>query len=272
MTPFQTNLLLLLAVGVVFIALSMGVRRVFPSVADRDPTPWSSTLSYIATAYGVVVGFSILFLFGQFAAARQAVGDEATSIGTAFEEAELFPNATDGIQQALICYSRSVPEFDWPSMRDDGVGASEVDQTYAGLVASLGQGDVATTGALNSAAATNMVAQVGNISTARETRLVAAASTVPTMLWFLLLVGGGLVVALIFMVTTGARPLTQSLLVGACAIFTAVLLLLVVALSRPYGEGGGAVTPALIEQTTVSMASSAPAIAAEPCPSPETGS
>ena len=187
----------------------------------------------------MVVGFSILFLFGQFAAARSAVGDEATSIGTAFEEAKLFPGASEGIQGALICYSRSVSEYDWPSMRDDGVGASQVDQTFSDLVASLGQGDTATTGALNSAAATNMASQVGSISTARETRLVAAETSVPTMLWLLL---------------------------GASAIFTAVLILLVVSLSRPYSGGGGSVTPRLIEETTTFMESSAPQLAAQPCP------
>ncbi|MBK9558018.1 MAG: hypothetical protein IPO44_00015 [Candidatus Microthrix sp.] len=64
----------------------------------------------------------------------------------------------------------------------------------------------------------------------------------PTMLWLLLFVGAAFVVALIFMVTHSAAPLTQSLLLGASAIFTAVLILLVVSLSRPY-SGGGAVTP-----------------------------
>ncbi|MBK7167551.1 MAG: hypothetical protein IPH81_20500, partial [Candidatus Microthrix sp.] len=78
-------------------------------------------------------------------------------------------------------------------MRNDGVGASQVDQTFSDLVASLGQGDTATTGALNSAAATNMASQVGSISTARETRLVAAETSVPTMLWLLLFVGAAFV-------------------------------------------------------------------------------
>lgn len=266
MTPFQTNLLLLLATGVVVGGLGYGVRRIFPRVEKIDPGPWSATLSYVSTAFGVVVGFSILFLFGQFAAARSAVGDEATSIGTAFEEAEHFPAASDGIQGALICYARSVSDFDWPSMRDDGVGASEVDQTFSDLVASLGQGDQPTTGALNSATATNMAAQVGSISTARETRLVAAETAVPTMLWLLLFVGSAFVLVLIFVVTMSATPGTQALLLGASAVFTAVLILLVLGLSRPYSGGGGSVTPRLINETTTFMESSAPQPAGQACP------
>ena len=114
MTPFQTNLLYLLVAGLVVGGLGFAVRRVFPRVENVEAGPWAATLSYVSTAFGVVVGFSILFLFGQFAAARSAVGDEATSIGTAFEEAKLFPGASEGIQGALICYARSVSEYDWP--------------------------------------------------------------------------------------------------------------------------------------------------------------
>lgn len=253
MTPFQKNLLLLAVTGLVVGGLAFVIRRRFPNVEHIQPAPWAATLSYVSTAFGVVVGFSILFLFGQFAAARSAVGDEATSIGTAFEEAEHFPDASDGVQGALICYARSVSEFDWPSMRTEGVGASEVDQTFSDLVASLGQGDQPTTGALNSATATNMVAQVGSISTARETRLVAAETSVPTMLWLLLFVGAGFVLALIFVVTLSATPGTQALLVGTSAVFTAVLILLVLGLSRPYSDGGGAVTPRLIDETATFM-------------------
>jgi amino acid transporter len=266
MTPFQRNLLILVGVSAVVGGIGYAVRRFFPKVEHVDQAPWSSTLSYVATAYGVVVGFSILFLFGQFASARSAVGDEATSIGTAFEQSRLFPESTDGVQRALICYARSVPEYDWPAMRAGTGGAPEVDHTYNDLVGSLGQGDQPTTGALPTATATNLASQVGSISTARETRLVAAETSVPRMLWLLLLAGAAFVVVLIFVVTVSAAPGTQAVLVGASAFFTAVLILLVFALSRPYSNEGGAVNPKLIQQTTASMEQSAPDLAKMPCP------
>lgn len=264
MTTFQTNLLLLLASGLSVGALGFIVRRFVPGIERIDPAPWAATLSYVATAFGVVVGFSILFLFGQFASARSAVGDEATSIGTAFEQAGLFPESSNGIRRALICYSRSVPEYDWPAMRAGG-GAGEVDEAFGDLVASFGQGDQPTTGALNSATATNMASQVGTISSARESRLVTAETTVPTMLWILLGVGAVFVLLLIFVVTLPAAPRTQALLMGTSAMFTTILILLVFALSRPYAQGGGgAITPRLIEETTTYMEGVAPDLAG-PC-------
>lgn len=254
--------LLALAGGLAFV-LSLVVRRRTRAV-EIDATPWGHTLSYVATAYGVVVGFSIIFLFGEFADARQAVGDEATSIGTAYEEAALFPEAGPGIQRALLCYSRAVPTYDWPAMEQKGP-APEVDAAFADVVASLGQGDQPTSGALESAAATNLVVQVGSISTARETRLVAAETQVPPLLWFLLVGGGLLVVAMIFVVTLSSGPRTQGVLVGLCAVFTTVMVLIVLGLSRPYGDDAGQVTPQLIEETTATMEASASPDVAAPC-------
>lgn len=65
----------LLAVGLLTFALSLLVRRWRPGVSEVDPGPASSTLSYVAAAYGVLVGFAIVFLLGQVAGARQAIGD-----------------------------------------------------------------------------------------------------------------------------------------------------------------------------------------------------
>ncbi len=263
MSRVLLNVLLLVAVGAVTFGLCHVARRLLRH-EDVEPGPWGATLSYVATAYGVVVGFSILFLFGVYSDARQAVGDEATSIGTAYEEAALFPEAGPGIQRALICYSRAVPEYDWPAL-EDKEGAPEVDAAFADLVASLGEDDQPTAGALHSAAATNLVAQVGSISTARETRLVAAETHVPPLLWGLLVGGGLFVVGLIFVVTLQAGPTTQGVLVALSAVFTSVMFLIVVALSTPFASGGGRVTPALIEQTTASMEMMAPPSATAPC-------
>lgn len=260
--PWRNALALLLTAAVAF-GVCLAARHVLRH-RHVEQGSWSATLSYVATAYGVVVGFSILFLFGQYADARSAVGDEATAIGTAYEQAALFPESAPGIQRALICYARAVPTYDWPALEDHR-GAPEVDAAFHDLVASLGEGDRPPTGALHAGAATNLNAQIGSISTARETRLVAAETNVPPMLWILLFGGGALVVCMIFVLTMPAHRVTQGVLVAMSTVFTAVLLLLVMALSAPFGTGGGRVTPTLIEETTATLESTAPPDVAAPC-------
>jgi amino acid transporter len=248
--------LLLVVTGVTVYGLSRLLRARLP-LRDVDPAPWAGTLSYVATAYGVIIGFSIIFLFGEFSDARQAVGDEATAIGTAFDEASLYPESRSNIQSALICYAQSVPEYDWPAMRS-GEPAPQVDVAFDDVVDSVGKGDIDPVGALHSATATNLVAQIGGISSARETRLVAAETQVPMMLWVLLFGGGALVATMIFVVTLPAKPGAQAALVAFSSIFTVVLMLLVLALSEPFADAPGRVTPELIQQTSASMVSTLP--------------
>ncbi|HNL49329.1 MAG TPA: hypothetical protein PKK89_10245, partial [Microthrixaceae bacterium] len=60
------NVAALIVAGAVVFAVAALVRRRATKLADLDTAPWSATLSYVATAYGVLIGFSILLLFGQF--------------------------------------------------------------------------------------------------------------------------------------------------------------------------------------------------------------
>jgi len=241
------------------------LRRRATKLADLDTAPWSATLSYVATAYGGCRGFSILLLFGQFADARHAVGDEATSVGTAFEQAALFPDSAPAVQTALVCYAEAAARYDWPAMRADG-GAPEVDRAFANLVQSLGVDDAPSTGALHSATATNLASQVGAISTARETRLVAAEADMPLMMWGLLVGGGLFVLVLIFVVTSTATPRTQAGLVAAAGMFTIMMLLLVAALNSPFADGTGRISPRLITEAASTMRASPNATTIGRCP------
>src|SRR5262245_21124865 len=176
MTNPVLDLVLLVVLGVVSFVVSLAVRRRWSASEHHDPGPWTATLSYVATAYGVIVGFSIVFLFGQFAGARAAVGAEATAIGTAFDEAAMFPDSAPQIRQSLICYGKAVPEYGWPALREHR--ASPVtDQAFRDVVAALADEDAPTVGAIHSGVATNLANQVGNISSARATRLVAAETS-----------------------------------------------------------------------------------------------
>ncbi len=264
MSSPQLNAALLVATLVVTFLACLLVRRLLGS-REVHSNSWGSALSYIAASYGVIVGFSILFLFGEFSAARQAVGVEATSIGTAYDQAYLFPETQTSVQRALICYARAVPTYDWPALADHEGGAAEVDDAYLDLVTSVGEGDQPAEGALHAGTATNLASQIGSISTARETRLVAAETRLPPMLWVLLVGGGAFVVILIFAVTLPSKKGTQALLVSMSNAFTLTLLLIVVSLANPFAAGSGRVTPELIEETEASMTESASAAVGAPC-------
>lgn len=263
LTP-QVNAVAIVVVGAVAFVLSLLARRIVGQRSDVNTSPWSSTLSYVATAYGIVIGFWILFLFGLFADSRQAVGNEATAIGTAFEEVALFPDGAADVRRALLCYADAIVEYEWPALQEGG-SAAEADVAYREVVHALGDIDSPFESTFQPAAATNIFVQVGDISTARETRLVAAQTPTPTLMWALLLGGGALVTVLIFIVTLPSAPVTQAIQVCLTTLFTTVMIALVAALTNPFAPGAGRVTPELIEQTRVTMEAAAPELAGRSC-------
>lgn len=257
---------ILAALAVVFLVAAGGtllLRKYRPQVAEVEPGPASAVLSYVAAAFAILLGFMTVFLLGQAANARQAIGDEATAIGTAFDEAQLFPEGEQDIQHALICYSRSVSEKEWDALAERR-SAPETDEAYRALIATYGQVDEPTDRAFQPAAATNSFVQIGGISTARETRIVAAESPVRSLVWALLFGAAGFVLVLLFIVTVPARPLGQAVFLGLAGVFTAVLLLVVVVLSNPFGKGGP-LTPRLIDENLARMEALVPEVAARPC-------
>ena len=253
----------LVAVGLGVFGLVLLVRRLRPGVTRLDSAPGSSILSYVAAAFAILLGFVIVYLLGQATNARQATGDEATSIGTAFDEAQLFPDGEADIQHALICYSRAVTEEEWPDLAD-GRSAPEADEAYRTLIATYGDVDEPTDRAFQPAAATNSFVQIGAISTARETRLVAAESDVGVIMWILLFGAAAFVLVLLFVTTVSARLVGQAVLLGLAGLFTAVLLALVVILNNPF-QDAGPVSPRLIEENTERMVALAPDQADMPC-------
>jgi hypothetical protein len=260
----SASIAVLAATAAVVFGLSLLVRRLLSRVGGFESVPWTSTLSYVATAYGVVLGFSIVFMFGEFAEARKAVGNEAAAIHAAFDEAQLFPDGQAEIERSLICYSRAVVDFDWPALQV-GRSAPEVDRAYRELFTTLGAVTESGESAFAPATATNLVAQFGNIAMARQVRIVAANIRTPPLLWGLLLFGAFLVIALLFGVTLRAHPFAQAGLLASAAVFTVVMLLIVVALGTPFKAGPGRLSPRLIEQRVVTMEQVAPESAAHSC-------
>lgn len=255
---------IVVVVGLIVASLVLVIRKKRPSVTEIDGGPSSAVLSYVSAAFGILIGFVIVFLLGQTTTARQAIGDEATSIGTAFDEAQLFPQAEPDLQHALICYSRAVTEVEW-AVLSDGRSAPEADQAYRELVAAYGDVDEPTASTFQPAAATSTFAQIAGISTARETRIVTAESSVGPLLWALLFGGAAFVLLLLFVTTVSARPFGQALLLGLAGMFTAVLLVLVALLGNPYREDLGPLKPRLIEENAERMVSLAPEVAERTC-------
>jgi hypothetical protein len=261
--PWFLYVIVIAPFPVVF-GLSLLIRRLTPSLSDSDPAPLSGVFSYVTSAFSFIIGLSIVFLLGEFEDARSAVGDEATSIGTAFEVIELFPESRQDVQHALICYAKAVTEFEWEAL-NEGTTSPEVDAAYTGIISALGMSEAPHTKQFQTAASTNIFVQVGNISTARETRIVASRIKLSFVLWTFIFGSALLIVALAFLTTAGATPWSQALLVGFVAALTGLMITIVLSLSQPFSGPKAGLMHELIGETLEYMQAQLPDVERKPC-------
>ena len=154
------------------------------------------------------------------------------------------------MQTALSATPRLLLRYDWPAMRADG-GAPEVDRALRNL-GSPSASTTPSTGALHFGHGDQPASQVGAISTARETWLVAAEADMPLMMWGLLVGGGLFVLVLIFVVTSTATPHPgRSGRRGRDVHDHDAAAGL--ALNSPFADGPGCISPRLITEAASTM-------------------
>jgi hypothetical protein len=113
---------------------------------------------------------------------------------------------------------------------------------------------VSPRGAVQSDPVQNWFTEANALQKGREGRLAEAPRFVPTTIWVLLLVSGLAVVGFVLLFAD-SRELRRSHLPPVVAVTTAVAasLLIVNFLDRPYGDHGGAMTPAAMRGTVATI-------------------
>lgn len=257
-------LVVVVLAGTLAAGLSLLFDRLFSRRGDLETESAARTLGYVASAYGIVIGFSIVFLFGEYSDARDAVGEEAAALRSAFESTLVLGDNPEGVQHALICYARAVPEFDWPALQQASL-APEVDAAYRNVFLALD--NLAVEGTEPESAATKSV--VGSLETAAQSRLtrsLAAETQIPGLLRVFLFAGGALVVGLLYVALLGASSRRRAILVGMAAAFTSIMVAIIFQLGQPFRDDGAGVDPIPITEAVQVMERATPDVASRSCP------
>ena len=217
-------------------------RRMSPSGHFRDSQLAAGALAVTGTIFAVLVGFVFLLAFQSFQTARSSSQDEAVAAIGLFHVAEQLPDAErDRLQADVICYSRSVVHIEWPEMADQRSSplvedwASQTAQDFER--AQLG-------GSVAGGAEQSWFTATDNLQRGRRGRLAEASNFVPAAIWLLLIAGGVVVVAYVFLfadLREGRLP--QWAMITAVTTAVTASLLMVGYLNRPYGDHEGAIGP-----------------------------
>lgn len=244
MNIYLTGLLWVGGVGLVAGALAYLVRRVGETqgVVDNNEAA-GQVFTLVGGLQAVLLAFVLISLFDGVSAAEDGSYEEADGLVAAVWAAQELPDSAGVVTQARA-YAEEVIEREWPRMSEgadvDGAGWTALERLRA-EVATVPANDDWSVDRKNEASA-----QLWTVYQERQERLNTATSGgVNSVVWFALLIGAAMAVALPILFG-GPKPATHILIVAILAGTMALLLFATQQLQNPYG-GGAQVSPAAFE-------------------------
>lgn len=226
--------------GVLFISLVMAlavaglvlVRR-FADVEwlKRQHEVASFFFLMIGTLYAVLIAFAIYVVWTQFQDAGTNLEHEANEVGDLSRMAMAMqePMRTN-IRTALIDYIHAVDEDEFPAMAE-GRESPRTWQAVENMWKIYADAEPATLKA--QANYEESLRHLNDLSNYRRTRLFTSRGTVPSMLWYLLSIGG--VVLIVFTFFFGHDSLlSQGVMTAALAGILAFSVFLIYAYNSPF--------------------------------------
>jgi hypothetical protein len=209
--------------------------RLTPSLELRESHNAATGTIYAAfyVVYGVSLGFSLLLVWQQFQFARQTVEQEALATERIYRLVERFPDpGRERVQNLDVSYVRTVTDEEWPLM-----GRGETSSKATRLADELGQAvrDLNPRSEAQNALYSEMLARLDDLRESRALRLLEVRQGLPSIMWFVLILGGMLNVAFTYLF--GLRSLLlHALAVAGLAAMLALVLFTIGVLDYPFNS------------------------------------
>jgi Protein of unknown function (DUF4239) len=232
MLGWGADILVLLAILIATFLLLVSLNRFWP-VAQRSThnelIGWQ--LGTLGTIYAVIMGFMLFTVWSNFSAAGLNVELEANAARDLFRIAEGMPQPQrEQIEQLTRQYVRAVIEHDWPQMEH-----GEMPEISHRINEKLWRALLSTkeVTAAQSVAEDHALTALSELTAHRRTRFLNNVSSLPGILWCVLLVGGVLTVGSVTMF--GAADVRLHTIQLFCLTILITLIVLAIAdLDRPF--------------------------------------
>jgi hypothetical protein len=232
--------MLSLAENVMAVLLVVGASLFLFVVMDRvwswdkrhqhnDVTGWQ--LGILGTTYAVILGFMLYAVWTEFDTATQNVEMEANSLTNLYRLAEGLPEASRiEVQKLAREYATKVIENDWREMEQGRVPVESV-----GLASKMQRALISVPEGSRSAgvAQDHAMTELSAMTACRRTRLLENALSLPTVLWFVLIVGGVLTIVSSCMFGSQNRFL-HGMQVAFFSLMIGLALLAIADINKPF--------------------------------------
>jgi hypothetical protein len=262
----------LIAWGVIASAIGLAMllhRARSGGEGDDEPPDYRVVLSFVGSAYGLLLGLLVVFAVGHYSDTRHRAEDEAASMISLYDSVAVYPREVRvPFRHDLICYMRSIVADDWPSMEQGN--STEAPRTLAfgdrirATTRQLPIGDERESSAYGSA-----VSLITDADEARQNLLFFTQPEIPNALWVVVYVGAFLVVFLITMNYT-YHPRGRITALATVTVLITVVIAVLAMLDRPYGFGAR-VHPDEMRQAITLVSVDAERAIVRPCPASPQG-
>lgn len=188
----------------------------------------------LGVLYAVILGQIVVAAWDRYSAAESAVSDEVGALFSLIRLADaLPPEEGEPLRQAAFAYGSAVIDIEWQAMAQRDAPSPQAAQALATMYRAYGKVAAGPDGANPIVAAS--LAELDSLDDARGNRLLASISSIPPLMWGVLIVGGVVTVTFTYLFSVSSRTV-HLLMVAAVAGTLALLLALVEGLNEPFRE------------------------------------
>jgi hypothetical protein len=197
-------------------------------------------LTVVGTLYAVILGFVVVVVWQNFTTASGVCGNEANALAYVYRLGRGLPQpAHDTIRHDIVRYAQSVLTVEWPRM----VAGGKSNRATGDLARQIGKEVVnfrpATPAEINLQAA--MLSALGEFLNDRRTRLTYLESSIPRILWGVLVFGAIALLGITFLIGLQNRPV-QLIMTAVLSAMIALSLVTIFELDSPL-EGATHIEP-----------------------------
>jgi hypothetical protein len=241
LVPAWVLAILCACISALFFSMALWLirKRTSPEVLKKNHEVAGFLIGIIGALYGVLLGFIVVAVWEDYKDVEDITSKEVNILSDLYRDCSAISHAeAKEAQNAIKAYTQSVIADEWPHLKWGG-GSEKTISIYDQLPRTIYK--INPDSAREEIIYASIINHLRQLSDNRRLRLAAASYHIPTLIWFVLILGGIITIGFTFFFSLDNFKM-QQLMTVIMAVLLALIMFLGVALENPF-KGSLAITP-----------------------------